>query len=183
MSLEQGLAPAAKTTARVFFALWPDEALRDALHQTSDLLHAAHGGRRMNPATVHLTLLFVGSLERARLPELQAAVAIPLPKFEVVFDQADCWRHNRIAFLAASQPPAALFDLVRALESQVGQAGIGFDRRPYKPHITLVRNADCKKDIPTLKPIVWAARDFVLMESNSNANGASYQELARWPLL
>lgn len=184
MPLEQGLASAAKATARVFFALWPDEALREELHQASGLLHAVHGGRRMNPATVHLTLLFVGALERARLPELQAAAsAIQLPSCSVAFDQADCWRHNRIAFLTASQPPAGLFDLVGALERQVDQAGIAFDRRPYKPHITLVRNADCKKDIPALKPIVWAARDFVLMESNSNANGASYQELARWPLL
>ena len=247
MPVEQGVAPAAQATARVFFALWPDAALRESLHWASGLLHQAHGGRRMNLDTVHLTLLFVGSLERARLPELQAAAAgIQMPKFEIAFDQADCWRHNRIAFLTASQPPAGLFDLVRALEAQLGQTGIGFDRRPYKPHITLVRNADCKKENvvsvqanvgkaevkrsgrnpntvsvqanvgeaevkrsgrnqntvsvqanpgeaeikrsgrnpkPALKPILWAARDFVLVESNSNANGASYKELARWCLL
>lgn len=213
-------------TARVFFALWPDEPLRHSLHKASDLLHQAHGGRRMQPDTMHLTLLFIGALARERLPELQMAAAnIQLPQFEVVFDQADCWPHNHIAFLAASRPPAGLFDLVRTLEAQVDQAGIAFDRRPYKPHITLVRNADCKKENvvsveanfdevevkrsgrnqntvsvqanvgevelkrsgrnpkPALKPLLWAARDFVLVESNSNANGASYKELARWCLL
>ncbi|MBI5937225.1 MAG: RNA 2',3'-cyclic phosphodiesterase [Betaproteobacteria bacterium] len=170
--------------ARVFFALWPDEALRQQLHQASGLLHQAHGGRRMPPDTVHLTLLFIGSLPRERLPELQApADAIQAPKFDVAFDQADCWRHNRIAFLTASQPPAGLFDLVRSLETQASMAGIAFDRRPYKPHITLVRNADCRKAKPALAPILWAARDFVLVESRSDSNGASYSQLARWQLL
>ncbi|NWG87814.1 MAG: RNA 2',3'-cyclic phosphodiesterase [Hydrogenophilaceae bacterium] len=192
-------------TARVFFALWPDETLRQALNQASDLLHQVHGGRRTKPDTLHLTLLFVGSLERDRLPELQAAAAhIQLPRFEVAFDRVDCWRHNRIGFLTASQPPAGLFDLVQALEAQVSEAGIAFDRRPYKPHITLLRNADCKnavsvqanvdevevkrsgrkqKSKPALAPILWAARDFVLVESSLDSNGASYREIARWPLL
>lgn len=182
MSVEPGLiAPA---TARVFFALWPDEALRKCLHLASGVLHQAHGGRRMKPDTVHLTLLFIGSLARERLPELQAAAsAIQAPKFDVLFDQADCWRHNRIAFLTASQAPYGLLDLVNALETQTAHAGITFDRRPYKPHITLVRNADCTKTKPALEPIEWAAREFVLVESSLNSNGASYQQLARWPLL
>ncbi len=183
MPAEQGLNDAARQTARVFFALWPDAALREQLHRASGLLHQAHGGRRMKPETVHLTLLFVGSLERERLPELQAAAdGIRVPSFDVVFDRADCWRHNRIAFLSASQPPAALFDLVNALETRVGLADIRFDRRPYKPHITLLRQADCKKNSPVLTPIVWAARDFVLVESKLDSEGAGYRELARWRL-
>ncbi len=205
MPAEQGLAIASKATARVFFALWPDEQLKAQLHQASGLLHRAHGGRRMQADTVHLTLLFIGAIERERLPELQAAVnAIQLPQFDVTFDQADCWRHNRIAFLTASEPPAGLFDLVRALEALAAQAAIAFDHRPYKPHITLVRNADCKKENtvsvhansgaaevkrsgrnpnPALEPILWAARDFVLVESGLASNGAGYRVLGRWPLL
>ncbi len=203
MPAEQDLAAAGKETARVFFALWPDEELRAQLHKASGLLHRAHGGRRMQADTVHLTLLFVGTIARERLSDLQAAAnSIQLPRFDVTFDQADCWRHNRIAFLTASEPPAGLFDLVRALEALAAQADIAFDHRPYKPHITLVRNADCKNAVsvqanvgeagversgrnprPAPEPILWPARDFVLVESSSNANGASYRVLARWPLL
>lgn len=173
-------------TARVFFALWPDEALRKKLHKASGLLHRAHGGRQMQPDSVHLTLLFIGALARERLAELQAAAAnIQLPRFEIACDRADCWAHNHIAFLTASQPPVGLVDLVHTLEAQVAATGIDFDRRPHKPHITLVRNADCTKasQKPALPPILWAARDFVLVESNSNRDGASYSELARWRLL
>lgn len=183
MPAEQDLTAAAGT-ARVFFALWPDKALRRQLHQASGRLHQAHGGRRMKPDTVHLTLLFIGSIERERLPELQAvASAIRVPQFDVAFDQADCWRHNRIAFLTASQAPNGLFELVKALEVQVSQTGIAYDRRSYKPHITLVRNADCTKIKPALEPIIWAAREFVLVESKVDSNGANYQQLARCSLL
>lgn len=182
MSVEQGLTEPA--TARVFFALWPDEPLRKQLHQASGALHQVHGGRRMKPDTLHLTLLFIGAVARERLPELQAAAStIQASKFDVLFDRADCWRHNRIAFLTANQAPKGLFDLVEALEVQTAQAGIAFDHRPYKPHITLVRNADCTKTNPALVPIHWAARDFVLLESRLDSTRASYKQLARWALL
>ena len=180
----EGESKPARETARVFFALWPDEVFSKQLHQASAVLHQAHGGRRMQPDTVHLTLLFIGAIARERLPELQAAAsAIRAPKFDVVFDRPDCWRHNRIAFLTASQAPNGLFDLVKALEMQTEQTGIAFDRRPYTPHITLVRNADCTKTKPALEPMVWAARDFVLVESSLNSAEASYEQIARWPLL
>lgn len=203
MSLKSGVTESA--TARVFFALWPDAALRTELNKASVQLHQNHGGRRMKPDTVHLTLLFIGAIARERLPDLQAAAsAIQAAKFDVIFDLPDCWRHNRIAFLTASQAPDGLFDLVKALETQTTQAGIAFDRRPYKPHITLVRNADCKNAVsveanageaevkrsgrsqkakPAVVPISWLARDFVLVESSLDSNGASYKQLARWPLL
>jgi len=70
--------------------------------------------------------------------------------------------------------------------------GIDFDKRPYKPHITLLRKADCRKATdsesgnkknPALEPIRWPARDFVLVKSSLRPDGARYEELGRWPLL
>lgn len=191
------------TAARVFFALWPDEAVRRRLHEASGQLHKLRGGRRIHPDKLHLTLLFIGALARERLEDLiNAAASVRAPAFDVRFDQPECWRRNRIAFLGASEAPAALFALVAALEESVAQADIEFDRRPYKAHITLLRNADCRKEdgasaqagfgtadvkrsgpSPALEPIEWAARDFVLVESCVSDKGASYRVLARWPLL
>ena len=212
MSIDQGVKEVgnnqgADETARVFFALWPDEAVRQRLHEASGHLHKLRGGRRIHPDKLHLTLLFIGALPRERVEDLiSAAAEVKAPAFDVCFDRPECWRRNRIAFLGASEPPAALFALVAALEENVAQAGIEFDRRPYKAHITLLRNADCRKEDgvsaqayireadvkaqsagrshnSTLEPLVWAARDFVLVESSISNEGASYRVLARWPLL
>lgn len=180
-------------TARVFFALWPDEALRGALTRASQCLHGRHGGRLMQPDSLHLTLVFVGQVAAGRIPDLMAmAGAIRAHAFDVVFDQAACWRHNHIAFLGARQCPDPLLALVKALEQGLRGLDIAFDQRPYKPHITLVRNADCSrqgdqeeggKENPALGPICWPARDFVLVKSSLRPEGARYVELGRWPLL
>ncbi len=195
MPADEGLSPALGGQARVFFALWPDAALRLRLDEAAGRLHEVYGGRRIRPEKLHLTLLFVGAVPRGRLDELQAAAAaVRAPAFRAGFDQVECWRRNRIVFLGASQPPPQLYDLVADLERQVDLAGIGFDRRPYKAHITLLRNADCRRGAPAdpqrtaarknpAPPIVWAARDFVLVESGIDDAGARYRVLARWPLL
>jgi 2'-5' RNA ligase len=186
----------ASETARVFFALWPDEAVRRRLAEETRRLHRLLDGRQTRVDSIHLTLLFIGSLARDRLPELQAAARqIELPAFEAVFDQADCWQHNRIAFLGVSQPPAALLDLVAGLETAASDLDIPFDRRPYKAHITLLRHARCTKQNPAggrvaaeqveitpPSPLRWRASDYVLVESRLNADGARYAVLERFTL-
>lgn len=171
---------------RVFFALWPDSATSADLDAAAGKLHALRGGRRTRPETIHLTLVFIGEIEQARLPEvLAAAEGAAVPGFELVLDQTHCWRHNKIAHLGASLPPAALLELVRQLETRLDAIGIRFDRRPYAPHITLLRKADCSAQMtnPALAPIRWLARDFMLVRSSLRSGGALYQQLGRWPLL
>jgi 2'-5' RNA ligase len=183
-------------TARVFFALWPDSTLQASLAKEAMCLHERLGGRRTRTETIHLTLLFVGAYPRAGLPELIAAARrLRVPDFELVFDEADCWRHNRIAFLGARESPQSLLDLVAGLEGVARGLGIAFDRRPYKPHITLLRHARCTQkspaegrayveriQIPAPAPQHWRAGAFTLMESRLDPSGASYTMLERFPL-
>jgi 2'-5' RNA ligase len=125
--------------------------------------------------------------------------------FEMAFDRVACWRHNHIAHLGIARPPEALFALVEQLSSNLEAAGISFDVRPYKPHITLIRKAECARfpasgdasaressnqsagdnpnENPALEPIRWSARDFVLVRSSLRPGGARYEQLGRWPLL
>lgn len=170
--------------ARVFFALWPDAAVRNALDRLAGALHRRRGGRRTRAETLHLTLVFVGNLPRERLPALQAAAAaIRVPAFTLTLDRTDCWPHNRIAHATATQPPTELLDLVVALEQGLDGLGIPCDRRPYKAHVTLLRHADCRRSDPPIAPIVWPAREFVLVESELSAEGARYAILGRYPLV
>lgn len=176
--------------ARVFFALWPDEGVRKALAAATGKLHALHGGRQTRPDSIHLTLVFIGQVDQARIPELLAmAQAIQVAHFDIDFDKAECWRHNHIGCLGTTGMPDHLPALVKALESGLKVLEIPFDKRPYKPHITLLRKADCRREggeemkNPALRPIRWPARDFVLVKSSLRPDGARYEELGRWPLL
>lgn len=178
------LTPHAPDQARIFFALWPDERVRGELDRVAARLHRLRGGRRTRAETIHLTLLFVGNLPRSTVPVLQDAAAdIRLPAFEMVFDRAECWRHNRIAFMTTSQPPQALTDLVTGLEGTLDRLGIAYDRRPYKPHVTLVRNADCRPVAPATQPIRWPVPEFLLVESRLSQEGAQYLRLGGYPLV
>lgn len=177
-------APRSPDQARVFFALWPDNPVRAALDRLAGALHRLRGGRRTRAETLHLTLVFVGNLPREHLLALQAVAAgVRVPAFTLTLDRTDCWPHNRIAHATASQPPHALLDLVCALERGLDGLGIPFDHRPYKAHVTLLRKTDCRRADPPIEPIVWPARDFVLVESELGTEGARYLILGRYPLI
>lgn len=187
--------PAGLSPARVFLALWPETPVRQRMAEAGRRLHLSLGGRLTRPETIHLTLVFIGNLARDRLADLSARLAeIESPGFEVVFDLTDCWRHNRVAFLAPSVPPDALTGLVAKLEAALTELAIRFDRRPYKAHVTLLRKADCGRPPPargtpadrraneTLAPIRWSARQFVLVESVPTPDGVRYDLLGSYAL-
>lgn len=187
---DPGEVTSAGARARVFFALWPAPEAQARLTRETQRLHRLLGGRPTHPDTLHLTLVFVGDVEAPRLGELAAAAAkVSCPAFDLSFDREACWRHNRIAHVGVSRPPQALLDLVGQLSAGLRNAGLAFDARPYVPHITLIREADCARfpkpanENPALEPIPWSARDFVLVKSSLRPEGARYEQLGRWPLL
>ena len=193
---DRGQVAGRPDTSRVFFALWPDDVAREKLHLESRHLQRQLGGKATRPDTLHLTLVFVGDVENGLIDTLKlAASQVEASAFAADFDQVCCWRHNHIAYRAMSRSPDALLELVSSLEKNLAAARIPFDARPYKPHITLVRKADCARltilenglgganENPASEPIRWLARDFVLVKSSLRAEGARYEQLGRWPLL
>jgi len=57
----------------MFFALWPDDAVRAQLAHWSRELHAVCGGRPTRVENLHLTLAFLGGVEDARAAEVERA--------------------------------------------------------------------------------------------------------------
>lgn len=168
-------------SARVFFALWPDAPLRDALHDAGRRLHAALNGRLTRAPSIHLTLLFLGTVAEARLDALrEAASTVSVEPFSMSLDRAACWRHNRIAWVGPSNPPQALEDLVSRLRRRVEEAAFDFDRKPFAAHVTLVRNAHCGPSLAPVAPIAWDVRGFVLVRSRLDAGGSRYEVIGRW---
>ena len=171
-------------SARVFFALWPDDAERAALAAWQPPLHKLCGGRSMRAVTLHATLVFLGDVVLHRLEALQlAAQEVEGEPFDLAFDVAHYWGHNHIVFAAPHAVPPQLMQLVRALEQRLGKHHFHFDKRPYKPHITLLRHAQWSDaPLPDMQRVTWRVRNFALVQSVSDEVGANYRVLARFPL-
>jgi len=118
----------------------------------------------------------------AQLDNLIASVdAIQASAFELTLDQPGHWRHNRIGWLGPSQPPSQLGELVAALNKAIQQSGIAFDARPHMPHVTLLRNT-AGGELIACEPVHWPVRDFVLVSSRIETDGAYYDVIRRWLL-
>jgi 2'-5' RNA ligase len=170
------------SSLRLFFALWPDDATRDALNRTGKWLHQHWGGRRMRADTLHITLAFLGATPAEKLDAVIAcADAVQAEPYELLLDQAGDWRHNRIGWLGASGTPPQHFELVGALNTALEAAGFPVDARPHVPHITLLRNT-VGGEVPGCAPVHWPVSDFVLVSSRTENEGAHYEVIRRWSL-
>jgi 2'-5' RNA ligase len=167
----------------VFFALWPDEALQQRLHDWAAAAQLRTRGRLTRAATIHLTLAFLGEIEPARLANaLRAAQTVAATPFFLTIDTARYWRHNRIVWAGTDTPPAVLLELVTQLHRALQVAGFQLERRPFQAHVTLIRNAQTAPALPLLPPLAWPVREFVLVESQLNAIGARYTVIERFAL-
>jgi 2'-5' RNA ligase len=176
--------PPDKPAARVFFALWPAIHESGALAAWQAPLKQLCGGRAMRGETLHLTLVFIGGIERARLESLRnAAQEVRADGFELCFDRAHYWGRNHIVFAAPDHVPPELGQLVGGLEHSLGKHGFKFDERDHKPHITLLRDARWTgAELKAMQPVCWQIRDFALMESVPQGGLMGYDVLARFPL-
>lgn len=169
-------------TLRLFFALWPDDAIRDALNRSGKWLHQHWGGRRMRAETIHLTLAFLGETPAERLDDLVAcADSVETGAYELILDQAGYWRHKRIGWLGTSETPPQHSGLVRTLDTGLQQAGFPVDARPHVPHVTLLRNSR-GGEVPACTPVIWPISAFVLVQSRIGPGGTHYDVIRRWAL-
>lgn len=174
----------AHSTVRVFFALWPNAAERAALAAWQPPLRELCGGREMLAANLHNTLVFIGNVAEHRLEALcLAAQEVEAERFELRFDLARYWGHNHIVFAAPHSVPPQLAKLVHDLEQHLERHRFRFDRRDYKPHITLLRHARwTDAPLPEMKAVRWPVHDFVLVQSPQQEDDPHYHVLARFPL-
>lgn len=168
--------------ARVFFALWPDAATRGLLGQAARRMHHVLGGRRTRDDSIHLTLSFIGDVGVQRLPELAVPPLQDLKSFTLILDRCGCWPRNGIGWMAPSQIPDQLRLLVAAMEDWLRGVGFALEERPYRPHVTLLRNAQCVPLEEAIEPITWRAEEFVLVRSVLEPEGSRYQTVGRCPL-
>jgi 2'-5' RNA ligase len=171
-----------ETALRLFFALWPAEAEQAALAAWQTPLHKICGGRIMRPDTLHATLVFLGEVAADRLESVRvAAQETDFRAFELVLAQAHYWKHNHIVYATPDMIPPPLSELVAGLQRNLRKHRFQFENRPYKPHVTLLRDAQWGRDaLPPMPAVRWQVKDFVLVRSMNDGHGARYEALARF---
>ena len=170
---------------RLFFALWPDPAVRVRLAGHCDPVIKDYRGRPTQPDTLHMTLAFLGDIPELRVPlALGCGDRVKEAPFTLNIDARAHFARARVAWLGCAHPPAALHGLANALRRELGGTHftIGHGDSPFKPHITIAR--DCRafpppKDIPAIE---WRVESFVLVNSTPVPGGVVYRVLKQWPL-
>ena len=126
--------------ARLFIALWPPPALAAALLAQGQAVCGAGpaAGRGEAASRLHLTLLFLGSVPRTRLVELQAALCLPFVPFDLSLGQCTRWPSG-VVVVEPEVMPVPLQALHDALTQAASVLGLRCEARPFKPHVTLAR--------------------------------------------
>jgi 2'-5' RNA ligase len=173
-----------KATKRVFFALWPEDSTRAELTAAKVRLEPQVSARWIRPESLHMTLAFLGDVETGHLQGLvKAADAVRSHRFALQLDRLEHWRKPQVICLLPSAFPTGLGQLAADLAAQLRQAGFDLEKRPYRPHLTLARNAAClPANSRLIKPIFWQSTAFLLVESDRDTQGAHYTVLKSWPL-
>ena len=171
------------TTHRIFFALWPNDAMRQQLKQTITPLLVDHKARRVPVHNWHITLAFLGNVthENYECAQRQANEVVG-QAFELTLNQFGFWPRPRVVWLGCSSLPDPLKLLVRNLNLALQACDYTPEHRIYSPHLTLLRKANHGLDVDTVKPISWYIDQFVLVESVQTKTGSVYQVVKRWPL-
>ncbi len=165
---------------RLFFALWPPPDLRQAIAALVAEKPGAIRGRPVPPQNYHLTLAFLGNATRPQTTLLIKALQnVSFAPFELTFDHIGFWARPRIVWLAPSENPGGLLELVDAMWARAKACGFEPEIKAYRPHVTLARKAS-RPQAPIFAPLRWQVREFVLAKSETLNTGARYTALAHF---
>ena len=174
---------------RLFIAIRPPEPVRDAL---VDAMEGIEGARWVDEDNLHLTLRFVGAVERPVANDLAAALGrMEWPPFDLRIEGIGHFtrKGQAAALWARVAASEALEGLRQKIEGACEAAGLGRETRRFTPHITLARLNRSTGPIDgwlstfgDLRAGPWEVRDFVLYESHLGHTGAFYEPVARFGL-
>ncbi|MFY9327054.1 MAG: RNA 2',3'-cyclic phosphodiesterase [Georgfuchsia sp.] len=164
--------------ARLFLALWPGPEVRAAITQYQNMWRWPRKTVRVRPEKLHLTLHFIGDVERNRLPELQQQLRVNIEPFRLQLDYSELWPHG-IAVMRPRVIPAGIGQLQIALGHALQHLDLPVDAREFHPHVTLARRAS-EALLPEQQVLIdWDVDSYVLVESKFDA-GRTYSVLARY---
>lgn len=173
---------------RLFIAIRPPVPVRDTL---IDTMEALEGARWQGDEQLHLTLRFIGEVERPAANDLAAGLAsIVWPPFELALEGVSHFERKGMpsAIWARVPPVPELTGLRTKIERVCDLAGLGRETRRFTPHITIARLSHHTGPVaPWLTRnaglrTAWEVDGFTLFESHLLASGAHHEIAAHYPL-
>ncbi|CAM3903304.1 RNA 2',3'-cyclic phosphodiesterase [Vreelandella rituensis] len=165
---------------RLFLALLPAPELCKRFGRLAGIAHARCGGRRIPEPNMHLTLAFIGELERARAVKLAAWVQrLSIEPGHWRLDSWGSFRGPRIVWVGGQRPEPELTHLHQILWNALESRGIHGRPADYVPHVTLLRGADSLDTTPLPEfELEWHYHRLELVHSITDDQGARYTTLA-----
>ena len=174
---------------RLFVAVRPPEEIRDLLIDAMDDSPAL---RWVSEDNLHLTLRFIGEVERPIANDIAAALdRLRFDRFTLrVTGVGKFERRNGGALWAGLEPRQPLAALAAKVERACQSAGLEPERRAFHPHITLARwnrrNAEAVEAFvrrnSDLCSEPFEVDRFTLFESKLSRHGPHYKAVAEYPL-
>lgn len=131
---------------RLFIGLAPDAAARAALSETARILKAHTDGRFADPILYHITLAFLGELDVRDIPTILSAMR-RAGAAEAPFSVQLAALHSFGSVLwRGVAPEEDLRRLANCLREELSRHSIPFDPKPFRAHITLVREASLPRE-------------------------------------
>lgn len=174
---------------RLFVAIRPPALARAHL---LSLMGGVAGARWQDEDQLHLTLRFIGEVDRHLAQDVDAALAgIRQAPFEIAASGIGAFErrglaHTLWAGIAPQEPPKAL---ARKIDQALTRVGLEPESRAYHPHITLAR---LPRGAGTLGGLIessgavagpsFEVTDFCLFESRLTPDGPVYSVAERYPL-
>jgi 2'-5' RNA ligase len=177
---------------RAFFGVAVPAAVRETALKVRNQLESRSELRWVPEENLHLTLKFLGDLERRELPKLIARAAGRLAQQEP-FDARiggigafQTLREADVLWLGITRGSAELAKLARKLDAAGRGVGAARDRQPFRAHLTLAR---CRppqsfelSDLPEADSQSFCVDEVVLYESRLSSSGSTYLPLTHLPL-
>ena len=173
---------------RLFFALWPDDAVRAQMADAAHRLRAQYAprGRWLGEHRYHLTLQFLGDSDHLRQDladdARKAAASVRSAAFDLSLDRAGSFRGSKVWWLGCERTPDGLQGLWDALGLALAKERVRLRAsHALTPHVTLLRDATATLPDTPIEPVAWPVREFVLIHSQLGSRNA-YDVMQRWPL-
>jgi RNA 2',3'-cyclic 3'-phosphodiesterase len=176
-------------TRRLFFALWPQQAARNALCEAAQQAVSACAGRAVPATNLHATLAFLGSVPERRIAELEGIGRRVADTFAaespvtVQFDELAHWPRPAILVALSAAEARAAHALAQLLKSATLAAGFAPDLKPFQAHVTLARKVARAPAVPMTRAVTWDLDGFALVESRTSAAGAAYSVVQSYLLV
>lgn len=150
------------------------------------------GARWQRADQLHLTLVFLGSVEEQGLPDIRSAARnLPIMPFDLAVHGVGCFGlpERPKNLWAGVEPGEKPTELHEALNQRLSLYGLGQEKRRFRSHITLAR---FKREAGSVQELLQQYRDFnagsfrvdaiTLYQSTQGPQGSVYTILDRFSL-